>query len=222
METKKMKRIVKKFLLKFYKIFNMLPFNNRYCFGGLKIKNSGALLFRCRFKCKGKGNTIILKKGAIVSDTTFHIYGNSNTIILGENTVVSHGDFYIEDNCNKISIGAYTHLMGKNYLTCIEGKQITIGEDCLFSKDIVLRTGDSHSLLDEEGNRINLSEDVRIGNHVWIGYRALINKGVSISDNSIIGTGSVVTKSFDEKNIVIAGVPAVIVKKDVNWCAERI
>jgi len=217
-----MKKILKKYLLKFYKIFNVLPFNNRYSFGGIKIENSGALLFRCRFKSKGRGNTIILKKGAMVLNTVFHIYGNNNTVIIGENTVVNHGDVYMEDDDNTISIGAGTHLMGKNYLTAIEGKKIIIGEDCLFSTDVVLRTGDSHSILDAKGNRTNFSQNIIIGNHVWIGYRVIINKGVSISDNSIIATGSVVTKSFDENNIAIAGVPAVIIKKDVDWCAERI
>ncbi len=217
-----MKRVIKKQLLKFYKIINRLPFNNRYGFGGIKIKNDGALLFRCRFKCEGSGNTVIFQKGSIILNTTFHIYGNNNTIILGKNTVVVHGDFYMEDDDNLISIGIHTHLMGKNYLTCTEGKQIKIGEACLFSAEIVLRTGDSHSLLDSNGNRINFAQNITIGNHVWIGYRVLINKGVNISDNSIIGTGSVVTKSFDESNVVIAGVPARIVKKDVDWCTERI
>ena len=49
----------------------------------------------------------------------------------------------------------------------------------------------------------------------------LINKGVSIKQDTIIGTGSVVTKPFDESNVVIAGTPAKIVKRNVVWDVDK-
>ena len=72
------------------------------------------------------------------------------------------------------------------------------------------------------GFRINRAADVEIGNHVWIGYRVLINKGSVIPDDTVVGTGAIVTKSFDEPNTVLAGVPAKVVKRNVNWCKERL
>ena len=56
-------------------------------------------------------------------------------------------------------------------------------------------------------------EPIIIGNNVWIGANAIILPGVRIADGCIIGAGSVVTKSFLEKNCVIAGNPAKIIKK---------
>jgi acetyltransferase-like isoleucine patch superfamily enzyme len=106
-------------------------------------------------------------------------------------------------------------------LAAIEGTNIIIGEDCLFSSGIVFRTGDSHSVTDLSGNRTNPSKDITIGNHVWIGHRVFVNKGVEIGENNILGTAAVVTKSITEKNCVIAGVPAKVVKTDVNWKSER-
>ena len=50
----------------------------------------------------------------------------------------------------------------------------------------------------------------------------ILLKGVKIEGHSIIGSGSVVTKSFGETNVVIAGNPAKIVKKDIDWRCERI
>lgn len=47
-----------------------------------------------------------------------------------------------------------------------------------------------------------------IGNDVWIGTNAVILPEVSIADGCIIGAGSVVTKSFEEKNCIIVGNPA--------------
>lgn len=45
----------------------------------------------------------------------------------------------------------------------------------------------------------------------------IICKGVSIPDNSVIGVGSVVTKSFNESNVIIAGNPAVVKKQGIHW-----
>ena len=92
----------------------------------------------------------------------------------------------------------------------------------MFSSEIVFRTGDSHSIIDLSGIRINHAKDIIIGDHVWIGHRVLVNKGVVISNNSGVGTGSVVTKKFNDENIIIAGCPAKIVKNDINWLGKRI
>ena len=94
--------------------------------------------------------------------------------------------------------------------------------DLGISSEIVIRTGDSHSVLNESGERINPAKDVVIGNHVWIGHRVLITKGVSIPENSIVGTGAILTKAIDKCGVVIAGVPAKIVKENINWNSKRL
>src|SRR6266550_1183512 len=53
---------------------------------------------------------------------------------------------------------------------------------------------------------------VKIADNVWIGMNATILKGVTIGENSVVAAGSVVTKSVPP-NIVVAGNPAVVVKK---------
>ncbi len=92
----------------------------------------------------------------------------------------------------------------------------------MFSANISIRTGDSHSVVDMHDKRINPSKDVRIGNHVWVGNTVIMTKGVIVSDNSIVGTGSVVTKAFNEENIVIAGNPAHSVKRNISWKRARL
>ena len=118
-------------------------------------------------------------------------------------------------------MGSETSVSGKTHLACIEGKNIVIGDDCMFSSDIILRTGDSHSVVDLQNNRINPSKSIEIGNHVWIGNKVTVNKGVFVPNNSIIGTGAVVTKTFENGNIIIAGNPAKIIKSDINWDRRR-
>lgn len=55
---------------------------------------------------------------------------------------------------------------------------------------------------------VNVSENVRGGNHVYLGAGCKLMIGASIADNTIVGANAVVTNVFTEKNIVIAGVPA--------------
>ena len=52
-----------------------------------------------------------------------------------------------------------------------------------------------------------------IGRNCWIGAGSVILSGVVLGDKTIVGANSVVNKSFDEGNVVIAGVPAKIIRK---------
>jgi acetyltransferase-like isoleucine patch superfamily enzyme len=48
---------------------------------------------------------------------------------------------------------------------------------------------------------------VKIGNHCWIGAKAVILKDVELGDGCVIGAGAVVTKTVPPK-AVVGGVPA--------------
>ena len=82
--------------------------------------------------------------------------------------------------------------------------------------------GDYHTILDKNGKIINHPRPIVIKDHVWICNGVKICKGVTIAENNIIGMGSVVTKSFSETNCVIAGNPAQIVKRNINWDVDNI
>lgn len=53
-----------------------------------------------------------------------------------------------------------------------------------------------------------VEKDIVIGNDVWIGGNSVVTAGVHLADGIIVAAGSVVTKSFDEKNIIVGGIPA--------------
>ena len=140
---------------------------------------------------------------------------------MGSGSSACGGEFWIEDDNNAIIIGKHTNLTGKCQLACIEGCRIEIGDECLLSSDIVIRTGDSHTITDLDGTRINPSCDVHIGRHVWLGHRVVVNKGVTIADNSVVGANAVVTRSEEREHIILAGCPARVVRQDIDWDSER-
>ena len=213
--------MLKSIYLKLAGILNKLPFNNSFKLRGTKLTYKGARLLKCKFDCNGKNNKIIIEKDALLRRCVFKIDGNNNTVHIGKNTIVNDTEFYLSDNNNNITLGDKTWICGKTNLNCLEGTTIKTGEECLFSSEIVLRTSDSHSIMNSQNVRINKGADIELGDHVWIGYHVMITKGVHIKDGSIVGTGSVVTKSFDKPNVVIVGVPAKVVKEDVTWSGER-
>lgn len=67
---------------------------------------------------------------------------------------------------------------------------------------------------------LNPPADINIGNHCWICEDITIAKGVSINDDTIVAAKSYVTKSFNQKNIIVGGIPAKIIKENVTWTSQ--
>jgi acetyltransferase-like isoleucine patch superfamily enzyme len=97
------------------------------------------------------------------------------------------------------------------------GKSIRIGDHCRLGSAVRIFDTPGHPV-DPEDRKIGkpaLQTDVRpitIGNNVWIGSEAAILPGVSIGENSIVASGSVVINEVPA-NVVVAGNPARIVAK---------
>ena len=181
-----------------------------------------ALLKKVNIRIKGSNNTIVIGDFAQLKGATIYINGSFNHITIGPWSYLGGTDLFIEDDSGSIVIGSRTKFLGKTHLAVIEGTNISIGEDCLFSSDIQMRTGDSHSVLDMEGCRVNASEDIVLGDHVWVGTKAFLSKGAKVAPHSIIGACALVTKAFEEPHCALAGVPAKVVKRDVDWSIRRI
>ncbi|RHX91301.1 transferase [Leptospira yasudae] len=94
-------------------------------------------------------------------------------------------------------------------------KKIIIGDGVMFAPNVVIMDSSFHALWPPENRLTNpefeSDEDVIIGKNVWIGSQVIILKGVNIGANSVIGAGSVVTKSIPE-NCLAAGNPAKVIR----------
>jgi acetyltransferase-like isoleucine patch superfamily enzyme len=93
---------------------------------------------------------------------------------------------------------------------------LSVGSGCAVSWDVQI-LDDDHHLIDSGRGFGPSSKPIEIGDRVWIGSRATILKGVRIADGCVIASGAVVTRSVEEPNSLVAGSPARIVRRDVNW-----
>lgn len=124
------------------------------------------------------------------------------SIRLFKNAILRIGEgFYANANCSFSS-----------------NKEISIGKDVLFGWNVNIRDSDGHNIYDANTKEvINMDQEVVIEDHVWIASMATVMKGATISRDSIVGYGSIVTKKFAEGKCILAGVPAKIVKRDIEW-----
>ena len=121
----------------------------------------------------------------------------------------------------RVEIGSKT-VMGQE-CTISAYQRVRIGEQCVIA-DRAMFIDFDHGVVEVE-RPIRLQgiykRDVVVGSNVWIGYGACILRGVSVGDNSIVGTNSVVTKDVPA-NAVVAGIPARIIRmreapQELRW-----
>lgn len=171
----------------------------------------------------GSNNKITFGLGTRLYNCKIYICGENNRLFIGDNCYCSNSTFYFEDYSCEIRLGNKTRPLGVDFAATEPNSKILVGDDCLFSSDVDIRTGDSHSIIDRNTNRrINYAKNVTIGNHVWVGAHARILKGSSISDDSVVANSAVVTKEFKQLHCIIGGVPAKILKENIHWENERI
>ena len=87
--------------------------------------------------------------------------------------------------------------------------KINIGDNCMFASSVYITDSDWHDIY----NRLAFgkTEEIDIADNVWIGDSAIVCKGLSIGENSIIGAGAVVVHSIPA-NCIAAGNPAQVVR----------
>jgi acetyltransferase-like isoleucine patch superfamily enzyme len=109
-----------------------------------------------------------------------------------------------------LRIGDRTRVGDRTEIHC--GRAVSIGAGCAISWDVVILDRDYHAL-DSDGEQCR---PVTIGDHVWIGCRAMVLKGVTIGEGAVVAAGAVVTSDVPPRALV-AGNPARVVREPVCW-----
>lgn len=130
-------------------------------------------------------------------------------------------------NKGEIRIGSHC-LVGPN---CAVGSanSIEIGNYVLISNNVIVIDNNNHPVnpLDRQIMNVKpyshpfrsweyaISKPIKICDNVWIGRNSIVNKGVTIGENSIVAANSVVTKDVPS-NCIVAGNPAKVVKTSIQ------
>lgn len=169
-------------------------------------------LFRAR--CEVAGKNLRVPNGIP------YVVGSHLLIMLGDNVTIQRSTIGASRVFDEpvLRIGNASTV---GYGTVISvAKEIVIGDNCLIGPNCIIMDSDDHPIspgkrLAGEGVKPEDVLPVRIGNNVWIGSNCAILKGVTIGDNSIIATHSVITKDVLE-NCIYAGYPARPTVRDID------
>ncbi|EJT6493235.1 acyltransferase [Clostridium perfringens] len=202
-------------------IYN-IPFyvSNIFNIRKLDLKIKGAFIKNVKLNILNKNNVIVVEKYSRLNNCDINMLGNKSILHIKKNCIIKDSSFWFEDKKTKIIIGNETTFESVHIAALEDSRKVCIGDDCMFSRGIEIRTGDSHSVIDSiEKKKINHGKDILIEDHVWLGANSTILKGVNVGKNSIVGIQSVVTSDV-LKNTLVCGIPAKVKKKNINWTRE--
>jgi len=128
-------------------------------------------------------------------------------------------------NGSKISVGKDGILqLGERFgisanSTIICFDSVTLGDDVLFSWDVLVMDTDFHETENIITNETNLkiTRPISLGNNTWVGTRSIILKGTQVPQNTIIAANSLLNKKYSiDENCVLGGIPARVVKRNMK------
>lgn len=185
---------------------------------GNRIEFEGRVEDNIRLKFKGRNNVLRVAGQANIAQLFVDFDCDNGLVEIGPSQGVPplRAAIRVGDGCT-VTIGRNVSCTTTVAMSTAEGTSITIGDDVMIATDIEIRADDGHPIFDiRTGKRVNVSRSIVIGNHVWLGLGSCVLGGVTIGDGSVVGMRSVVTRSLPN-NVVAAGSPAKVVKRDVAW-----
>ncbi len=136
--------------------------------------------------------------------------GRGAKVSLGRWSWIGHGS-KIRVHEGHVSIGAKS-VLGQE-CTISAYQHVEIGRECIIA-DRVMMIDFDHGMVEVERpirEQGIYKRDVNIGHNVWVGYGACLLRGVTVGNNSVIGTSSVVTADVPT-NAVVGGIPARLIR----------
>jgi len=190
----------------------------------LKLISKGVHKLSEVFSNTSEKNRKSLENVIVPSSSKLNLNGlrlkNNCCVKLGEQSQVV-GSLIFDKEGASINIGNRAFING----SIIAASSISIGDDVLISWNVTIVDHNSHSTsfsyrsqdavdwLEGKKEWANVkTAPIQICNKVWIGFNAILLKGITIGEGAVIGAGSVVTKDVPPWTIV-AGNPARIIRE---------
>lgn len=194
----------------------------------VRIGNLTRSTGQIRIRIEGSGNVVDIEH--------FEIGGPADIRLSGDNGTLTIGSLWVREG---LTIMNGTEIRGERAFgaRCTIGKGCTakslkiynlhadgvvqIGDGCMIAPEVVIMNSDSHPIYDRKtGAIINRpTHPLVIGAHSWLATHAVILKGAQLAAGTVVGYNATVSGRFEEENTVLAGCPARVVRRDVDWAA---
>jgi acetyltransferase-like isoleucine patch superfamily enzyme len=167
------------------------------------IARLGWLKLRFRGRLRTDGLAFVCPR------VTFEI-GPDAVVQLGRWSWIGHGT-KIRAHEGEVRIGAKSVLGQECTISAFQ--HVSIGRECIVADRVMLIDFD-HGVVETERpvrEQGIYKRDVHVGNNVWVGYGACFLRGVTVGDNSVVGTYTVVNRDVPA-DAVVAGVPVHVLR----------
>lgn len=163
----------------------------------------------------------LLKERQIAKEILFEYNSLSPKLIQERNELLVQllgkvgKDFFVEPPF-RCDYGYNIHI-GENFyanynLIILDGAPVTIGNNVLIGPNVGIYTAGHPIDWELRNTGLEYAYPICIGDNVWIGGNTVLNPGVSIGNNTVIGSGSVITKDLPE-NVIAFGNPCKVFRK---------
>jgi galactoside O-acetyltransferase len=128
-------------------------------------------------------------------------------------------DCYIEPPLHANWGGKNVHFGNSVYanfnLTLVDDCDIFVGDNVMFGPNVTISAGTHPIHPNLRRKKAQYNVPIYIEDNVWIGAQSVVLPGVHIGENTVIGAGSVVTKSIPA-NVVAVGNPCRVIREINN------
>lgn len=140
--------------------------------------------------------------------------GKGAEIHVGNNVLLERMVRFSMGDGARIYIGDDSYVGDWSNLLAVD--EIRIGKGCAISWHVLFMDTSSHPIGIAGEKPTTKIAPIHVEDHVWIGCRAVILKGVRVGEGAIIANNAVVTKDVPPYTLV-GGNPARVIREDVVW-----
>ena len=180
---------------------------------------------------KGVNNMIEIEDSSIFEKAKLKIYSRVNNfkIHIGKSNIITEcGAMTIiaYSPCGSTSLDSFIEIGDNNIFNggiiiiapCTKNTGICIGNYNLFAGNIELHGVCDHLIYDlNTKKRFTYENGIKIGNKNWVASSVKFLNNATIPNNCVVGTNSLINKPFNEPNCLLAGSPAKIKRRNINW-----
>jgi acetyltransferase-like isoleucine patch superfamily enzyme len=168
-------------------------------------------------RISGPGARLYLSDRAKLHRTKIVIIGANCIAAFGARVRVRPVLISVKGKDNTFAMGAGATWESGSAICEADGQHIIIGDGCMLSSNVMIRTDDGHGIFDARTKvRLNVAKPVVLEPLVWIGNGARVNKGVRVGTGSVLGGASIATKDL-APHCAYAGIPAQKVREGIVW-----